>query len=324
MIVSWQFFKEASNAWFRNHTLQFATNNDLAEFLAKINLACISSISSINVAWDNRYTGASSASRFVPGLRRCTGLHRLKVTVQGGLNFLEDKLDFVDILDEHDFESMKIVDNVGAVSSLTSLEILPGEHKLAQTNAEKERFADNLTRMRDYIMAQVALSKERGQYKFRWSEQNLAGRTLSTQEVKEYANELAEDGRFKEAFRVTGEHSKRLGQLSHSLIAAMPPNLPRPEWNLIDSTQALMASAIPAPAAPMAQLETVSRTIHSESRALNPEPLQPWIMAPVIEDGEDYSFVESSRWSWKGVALGCILFTNTACSLLALCLAIKK
>ncbi len=153
MLVSKHFFHEAASAWFQAARLEFPSSNELDQFVQKLNHAPLSAIKTIGVTWECEkfFYGA-----FSPNLHWCTGLRRLQVTVKGGLQAIEDKVDFTDELDANDFKALQMVQNICAVDSLTKLEIIPGQHKHGQSTKELQQYQRNIRAPQDYIVSRSA------------------------------------------------------------------------------------------------------------------------------------------------------------------------
>ena len=152
MFVSRQFFQEAASAWFRGATLEFSSSKALDTFIQKLSLTPISSISAVRVDWEC-YKWA--AGRFSPNLPFCTGLRKLHITVTNGIEVIEDKIDFIDDLDAHDFEPLQIVQDISDTTSIRKLEIEAGSHKQVSTTREETQYSKNVQAMQDYIMKQM-------------------------------------------------------------------------------------------------------------------------------------------------------------------------
>lgn len=155
MIVSKRFFNEAASAWFRNATLQFASHEALDKFIQVLNVSPISAITTIHVTWVCR---KRAAGVFTPDIRWCTGLRRLQIIVDDGLNILDDKFDFFDRFDDSDFKTFQIVRDLSGMTSLIELEILPGEYDQIGTQKDADCYRANLQALQDYILAQLASS----------------------------------------------------------------------------------------------------------------------------------------------------------------------
>lgn len=150
MIVSAQFYREAVQAWTEDTLFEFEQSMDVWKFIAQCKLDFLSNIRKIRTGHSARYNW-----QFCDNLSRCVNLHTLVVVVHNGMDLFDGKSEYNEELEESDFRNLELVKDIIRTGSMQSVEILPGQHDLADSPREIEQFKRNLGRLTAYIMKRL-------------------------------------------------------------------------------------------------------------------------------------------------------------------------
>lgn len=158
MMVSRQFFEEASTIWLRSVTIQ-GENRHSVEFTKYCAQSRVmnSALTNVNTAWPKGY--ASLGNRFSDMIHKCKGLRLLQLRVPEDAFEDVDKITCVHVLTSTDFASLKPIKDILASTSLQRVEVIAEPSEEAQTESEHAQWRGNVRALGEYISMELEMRR---------------------------------------------------------------------------------------------------------------------------------------------------------------------